>query len=101
MKYTNINYSQIRDEAEQKGIILTDPEFLIVVDLCTRKIERNGLEAEYMNTLLPDELEHYAFQRYVNITTAGMLRKREEKQNGTNHRETVFGKCQNRSACGT
>ena len=78
MKYTEIDYDRIRKEAEQnEQIMLTDQEFLNVVFLCTRKIELNGLDAEYMNVLLPDEIRHYAIRREVNTITF-LVRKMEE-----------------------
>lgn len=64
MKYTAIDYDRIRKEAEQnEKIMLTDQEFLNVVFLCTRKIELNRLDADYMNVLLPDEIRHYAIRK--------------------------------------
>lgn len=93
MKYTEIDYEKIRNEAEENGIVLTDTEFLQVVHICTRKIETTGQASFYMNYLLPDELRHYVIRREVNRKTAKMLKEREEQHNGTDHRKTVFSKC--------
>ncbi len=81
MKFTEIDYERIRKAAEQEQITLTDREFLHVVYICTRKIELNGLDAEYMNILLPDEIRHYAIRREVNIITLA-VREMEEMENG-------------------
>lgn len=89
MKYTGIDYEGIRGEAAQNGITLTDREFLEVVYLCTRKIEMNGLEADYMNLLLPDEIRHYAIRREVNKITFLVIRETEEMRNGTSNHQTV------------
>ena len=93
MKYTEIDYDRIRKEAEQnEQIMLTDQEFLNVVFLCTRKIELNGLDAEYMNVLLPDEIRHYAIRREVNTITF-LVRKMEEMEDGTYNYKTVSCRC--------
>ncbi len=89
MRYTDIDYDRIRKEAEQEQITLTDKEFLHVVYICTRKIELNGLEAEYMNILLPDEIRHYAIRREVNIITFTVMEEMEEMENGTDNHKTV------------
>ncbi|MDE6388992.1 MAG: hypothetical protein K2L82_14420 [Lachnospiraceae bacterium] len=93
MKYTAIDYDGIRKEAEQnEKIMLTDQELLNVVFLCTRKIELNRLEADYMNVLLPDEIRHYAIRREVNTITI-LVRKMEEMEDGTGNYETVPCRC--------
>ncbi len=88
MRFTEIDYEGIRKVAEQEQITLTDKEFLHVVFICTRKIEINGLEADYMNILLPDEIRHYAVRRGVNIITF-TVKEMEEMEYGTDYRETV------------
>ena len=92
MKYTDIEYDKIRKEAEQERITLTDKEFLNVVFVCTRKIELNGLNADYMNILLPDEIRHYAIRREVNTITF-VLKEMEEMENGTGNYKTVPCEC--------
>ena len=93
MKYTAIDYDRIRKEAEQnEKIMLTDQEFLNVVFLCTRKIELNRLDADYMNVLLPDEIRHYAIRREVNTITI-LVRKMDEMEDGTGNYETVPCEC--------
>lgn len=92
MKYTDIEYDRIRKEAEQEQITLTDKEFLNVVFICTRKIELNGLNADYMNILLPDEIRHYAIRREVNRITF-VLKEMEEMENGTGNYKTVPCEC--------
>ena len=89
MKCTDSKYQEIRKEAEQQNIILTDDEFQRVVELCNRKIEINALGADYMELLLPDEIRHYAFRREVNKITVIVFGEMEETENGTNHRKTV------------
>lgn len=89
MKCTDSRYQKIREEAEQQNIILTDDEFQNVVELCNRKIEMNGLGADYMELLLPDEIRHYAFRREVNKITFIVFGEMEEMKNGTDYRETV------------
>lgn len=94
MKYMDIDYNGIRKRAEEEMITLTDKEFLNVVFLCTRKIEMNGLDAEYMNLLLPDEIRHYAFRREVNKIAFTVIREEmEEMRNGTDYRKTVPCRC--------
>ncbi len=93
MKYTAIDYDRIRKEVEQnERITLTDKEFLNVVFLCTRKIELNRLDADYMNVLLPDEIRHYAIRREVNTITF-LVRKMEEMEDGTGNYKTVPCEC--------
>lgn len=88
MKYTGIDYDRIRKESEQERITLTDKEFSNVVYICTRKIELNVLDADYMNILLPDEIRHYAIRREVNTITF-VLKEMEEMENGTGNYKTV------------
>ncbi len=92
MKFTGIDYEGIRKAAEQEQITLTDKEFLHVVFICTRKIELNGLEADYMNILLPDEIKHYAIRRGVNIITLA-VKEMEEMENGTGNNKTIPCDC--------
>lgn len=89
MKCTDSKYQEIREEAEQQNIILTDNEFQRVIELCNRKIEMNGMGSDYMELLLPDEIKHYAFRREVNKITFIVFGEMEETENGTNHRKAV------------
>ena len=63
---------QVREEMENKGYILSQPEYEVILEHARRKIDLCGKGEDYLSLLLEDEIKDYFFRNSVNAATMMM-----------------------------
>lgn len=64
---------RVREDLQESGFGLTDPEFEQALTASRRKVKVKGMKEEYLPYLLPDVIREMVLSREINNITASVM----------------------------